>query len=101
MDDVIGVSLILLFSLTSWTGQLSGWSGSLWQYHLSRFPSGKPGDDCAAHVFWAVSSLYVQEYVSFTPRWRRKENVVVSMRRDLEQQKWNRFRFRSTLRRHA
>lgn len=51
MDDVIGVSLILLFSLTSWTGQLSGWSGSLWQYHLSRFPSRKPGDDYAAHIF--------------------------------------------------
>lgn len=44
-----------------------------------------------------MSSLYVQEYVSVTPRWRAKENAVVLMRRDREQQKWNRFRFRSTL----
>lgn len=42
LDDVIGVSLRLLFPLTSWTGQLSGWSGSPWQSICQDFLLGAP-----------------------------------------------------------
>jgi hypothetical protein len=85
--------------LDVWMDQLSGWSGSLWQSICQDFLLGSPGRLRSACLLGSgqLSTVYLQEYVSITPRWRSRENVVVLMEREQEQQKWNRFRFRSAL----